>query len=245
MPDLKFEDEGIIQTIQDSVKTEKIDAKPGDYTTREVYRVENRPLAGTVGVSSLTGFVEYLNKNIDDKTRESLFVQVDSPTHVVANNAIPDREERRFTPISAKADMPMLVFDKYIPKEEMTVMLQSRFVENDEQADLLGKLGNIVATEDLNQKDDGVTQSVTLQRGIKRVEEDIQNPVNLRPFRTFTEIDQPESPFIVRIRKDDREGIQVALFEADGGAWRNTARLSIKRFLDDNIDDEKGYPVIA
>lgn len=244
MSDMKFDadNKSIISTIQDSVKTEFIEVEPGQYTTREVYRVPDRPLSPVLGVSSLTGLVDYLNKNIDGNAREEMFVQVDSPTHVVAVNAIPDREERRFTAISAKADTPSLVFDKYLPKEEAIIMLQSRYVENDEQADLLMKLGNIVATEDLGQEDDGVTQNVTLQRGIKRVEEKIQNPVRLRPYRTFTEIDQPESPFIVRIRKSDHEGIQVAIFEADGGAWRNTARRSIKNYLESEIKD---YPVIA
>lgn len=246
MSDIKFDakDGAIIQTIQDAVKTEVIGVQPGEYTTREVYRVPKVALAASVVVSSLTGLVDYLNKGIDGKVREELFVQVDGPASVSAVNAIPDREERRFIPVTAKADTPDLVFDQFVPKEKMTVMLQSRFVENDEQADLLMKLGTLIASEELHLQDDGVTQGVTLQQGVRRVEETIQNPVLLRPFRTFTEVEQPESPFIVRVKKDDREGIQVGLFEADGGAWRNTARLSIKKFIETNLDTDI-YPVIA
>ena len=46
----------------------------------------------------------------------------------------------------------------------------------------------------------------------------VPNPVTLRPFRTFIEVEQPESKFIFRMR----EGGRCAIFEADGahGSWR-------------------------
>jgi hypothetical protein len=76
----------------------------------------------------------------------------------------------------------------------------------------------------------------------------IQNPVWLKPFRTFTEVDQPASPFVVRIR-EDCGSIDVALFEADGGSWRNDARYLIKEFLNFQINNPENpgeeVPIIA
>lgn len=47
--------------------------------------------------------------------------------------------------------------------------------------------------------------------------------MTLKPYRTFREMDQPESPFVLRVWKDN-EGVRLAVFEADGGAWKIKAR---------------------
>lgn len=67
--------------------------------------------------------------------------------------------------------------------------------------------------------------------------EAVPNPVYLKPFRTFTEITQPESAFVLRMRESG--GIQVALFEADGGAWKNEAILAIKDYLEIQLFSQK------
>lgn len=249
MANIQFAEDGshIIKTIQDSVKTEKIEVAPGDYTTREVYRVPKLQLAGVLTIATLTGVLDYLNNSLDKEARPNVFLRVDSPTSVTITDQIETNEDRRFEPLVAKADTPSLIFDKFISRQEAMIMLQARFVPTDARKVLLAALGNIVADEELQQEDDGVGQRVTTQRGINRSEEKIVNPVLLRPYRTFTEIEQPESPFIVRLHQSD-DDIKVAIFEADGGAWRNAARQSIKAFLEAglNIDPLDGkIPVIA
>jgi hypothetical protein len=63
----------------------------------------------------------------------------------------------------------------------------------------------------------------------------------LRPYRTFREFEQPESPFIFRLR--NTEGMpECALFDASGAAWKTTAVESIRKWLTENIKD---IPVIA
>lgn len=51
--------------------------------------------------------------------------------------------------------------------------------------------------------------------------------VQLKPYRTFIEIDQPESEFLLRLH----DGMKVALYEADGGAWKLQARTNIAEYL--------------
>lgn len=235
----------IIEAIQNSVEGKTIDVKDGQFVTREVFLAPKRELTPTLSVASLTGLIDYLNAKLDVATRQGLFVQVLTPVEVRLRGVVPDREDRRFTPIMAAADPPTIALNQYIGKEDAIIMLQSRFVQTGEQVDLLEKLGNLVADEELRQEDDGVTQTITTQAGIRRVDASIQNPVELRPFRTFTEIEQPQSPFIVRLKKDDRQGILVGLFEADGGKWRNDARRAIKNYLEENISDDVECPVIA
>lgn len=234
MSEMKFNDDGkLIDVIQEAVDVKIIDVKDDQYVTKPVDFAPRRALVETMCVSSLTGLVDYLNKAIDGETRKGTFVQVIDPIHVVVRNDVAEETERRFAPLSAKADTPTLIFDRYIDREEAMIMLQARFVDTTARAELLEKLGTIAADEELQEEDDGVSQTVTVIKGVRRTPSTILNPVVLQPFRTFTEVEQPASPFIIRLRKDD--GIEVAIFEADGGAWRNAARLSIKQFIEGNL----------
>lgn len=61
------------------------------------------------------------------------------------------------------------------------------------------------------------------------------NPIALRPYRTFNEVEQPESEFIFRLH----EGMTVGLFEGDGGQWRNEAIWNIAEFLKGRLADKR------
>lgn len=52
---------------------------------------------------------------------------------------------------------------------------------------------------------------------------------------------QPESKFVFRMQ----DGPRAALFEADGGAWKNDAMLSIKKFLEEQLKDIENVNIIA
>ncbi|MEB9782308.1 hypothetical protein P4K16_30685, partial [Bacillus cereus] len=60
------------------------------------------------------------------------------------------------------------------------------------------------------------------------------NPVQLSPYRTFVEVEQPESKFVFRMR----EGARCGLFEADGGAWKLEAMNNIKEYLKEALAQE-------
>ena len=55
--------------------------------------------------------------------------------------------------------------------------------------------------------------------------------VKLAPYRTFREIEQPEIEVLLRTRIDSNNVPSVALFEADGGAWRITAMKRIAEYI--------------
>ena len=58
--------------------------------------------------------------------------------------------------------------------------------------------------------------------------------VPLRPYRTFLEVEQPESEFLLRL--DDNGN--VGLFEADGGMWKQTAKASITAYFEEKLAQE-------
>lgn len=94
--------------------------------------------------------------------------------------------------------------------------------------------------------DDGITQKATVKTGLaSRGDAVIPSPVTLKPYRTFTEVDQPESRFVFRMKEDKYEGVQCALFEADGGAWKLQAMENIKGYLERELVGQEKFIVIA
>lgn len=71
----------------------------------------------------------------------------------------------------------------------------------------------------------------------------VPNPVNLIPYRTFLEVQQPASDFIFRMKSSC--GVQCAILEADGGAWKNEAMNNIKEYLKNALADLKQFTVIS
>lgn len=79
----------------------------------------------------------------------------------------------------------------------------------------------------------------TITKGIAGKEDVIvPNPVTLRPYRTFLEVEQPESKFIFRIREGSDGQPMFKLVEADGGLWKYEAVDAIKKYLTENLPGE-------
>lgn len=78
------------------------------------------------------------------------------------------------------------------------------------------------------------TQTVEARQGVAlNAVVEIKPRVMLRPFRTFLEVEQPESEFLLRVDPD--EGI--GFFEADGGIWKLEAKKNIADYFLKNMGD--------
>ncbi len=241
------DDGDVIQTIKDSVRPEILKIGDEEFISRSdewnVERAPKEPLVGGLQVATLTALADYLNHEVDQSARQSVAIHVVSPTRVDILKQVNNDIDRRFTPIVASADVPTInLLHTYVSQEEAIIELQAKFVDAERRADLLKSLGTIVLEDELRQADDGITQEFTTRSGIDRATDSLENPVALRPFRTFVDIDQPSSPFVVRLKKNDLK-LSICLFEADGGKWRNEARQSIKAFLAENLKEE--YAILA
>jgi len=99
-------------------------------------------------------------------------------------------------------------------------------------------IGNITANASLKTEDDGVSQTVTAKVGI--VKEDqvrVPNPVTLRPYRTFPEIEQPEMQCVFRIAGDTGSAPTVTLSTIEDPRWIVDAAANIKKWLRANNVD--------
>lgn len=134
-------------------------------------------------------------------------------------------------------------FGNWYDHEQFVIELQSKFVQNDESAKILRVIGNITDEVVKIVQDDGISQEVHTKSGIRRQETIVPNPIILRPFRTFPEIEQPEGKFVLRIKSGNPGDLPaIALFDADNGQWRLQAVQSIKEWI---LFKVNGFTVIA
>ncbi len=212
----------------------------GTYSRVGLSRV-TEPVASSLTVSTLTGLVDYIKGNVD-KLKGELLIQVKSEEEVRLYSPLNEDRERELY-IKAEAILPNNVrYDQFIDTERFNIMLQSSFVDVGDKKALLQYTGLV---QDENVKsigDDGVSQQVTVKTGVASVGQAIvPNPVSLAPYRTFPEVEQPQSKFIFRMK----EGPSAAIYEADGGAWRNEAINNIKEYLLEELKGISNIKIIA
>ena len=61
--------------------------------------------------------------------------------------------------------------------------------------------------------------------------------MTLTPFRTFYEVEQPESEFVFRI-ENRGDAPKFKLIEADGGRWKYEAMQQIKEYILKKLQEE-------
>lgn len=227
------------------LKTAKVlDINGERYVDKDVYRVDNKLRASAIQMNTLTSLVDYLKAGVDTMAGKML-VQVVSPTKVRVLSML-DADRKREELVEVEAMIPDFEYGRYMGNERFIIALQSKFIDNDDRA-LLLKFSGTVKDESITEYgDDGVTQKATVKTGITSIADAIvPNPVKLQPFRTFIEVTQPESAFVFRMRQADNRGVECAIFEADGGAWKNAAMKSIKEYLQDELAELPQFTVIS
>lgn len=227
-----------VAAIQAGVETKTIEIGGDIFTTREVFLPPKEPTATTVGVRTLTGLVEFVN-NFQWKTRID-HIHVASAARVFVAGPIEGRHNQRT--YYAQADRiagGKFSFGQYLEQEDFIIAAQTCFVPSNSRATLLALVGSLKEEGVRQLDDDGITQTVAVRQGISMSSErKVPNPVVLQPYRTFPEIAQPESPFVLRVRK----GGECALFETADCEWELKAIQAIADFLKGKIE---GVTIIA
>lgn len=176
-------------------------------------------------------------------TRDStLQVVVTSPDRVEVWSPVHGEERARALLAKCTFERPQINLNRYMDQESFSVMVQTHFDEGENRNDVLKISGNLRLESEATLADDGVTQCVTMKNGISRVSDvQILNPIQLAPHRIFPEIEQPSSPFILRVRKCEG-GAEIALFEADSAAWKVEAVKMIGLWLREMLEE---VPVVV
>ncbi len=206
--------------------------------TTESFADPNTAEPVTLELSTLQGVADYVGFGCSNELPVVIHVASPVEVRVVA----PCYGDRRQSLVFARSrpNIPVISFGKYMPVEDFLIMVQSAFFMSDERVDLQKLCGSLKAAKQADFEDDGISQTVNVSTGVTRVATVAARlQWNLAPFRTFTEVTQPESGFVLRMKQVEREkdkvSIEAALFEADGGAWRVNAVTQIGEWLREHV----------
>ena len=214
------------------------------YSDKGLHRICHNPKAQAIELTTLTSLVEYIRAGIDTMD-DKMIVHVSSPECVRLYSML-DLDRVREYIVEVSAQIPEFRYGRYMDHESFLIALQSKFIPNDDRDLLMRFTGTVENGTVAQYGDDGVTQKATIKTGIaSKGEAVVPNPVKLRPFRTFIEVEQPESAFVFRMRQDSDDGVECAIFEADGGAWKNAAMKNIKEYLQFELGDMPQFTVIS
>lgn len=220
-------------------RVENIDGKYFYFQDGVPYLINRCHKCETLQLSTLTSLIEYIKQGLDKNSFKSdrMVIHVVSETEVRLITELND-DMGRYAVVSVKARLPKIVHNDFMNQENFIIQTQSMFVDNEDKQIVLKVAGNVEDKTVAQYGDDGVTQKATIKSGLANVEDVIvPNPVFLMPYRTFFEIGQLSVPFIFRMRNGSN-GVNCALFEADGGMWKGTAVHEIAEYLKNELADE-------
>lgn len=202
------------------------------YADKELFGVNpavDRP--AELEVNGLDSVCKLVRKELD-KIGVSVFVHVSAHDRVnVMTTYLGDFSRNRL--YRAVADVPGMR-GGWKTHEEAMIQLRSLFIPTEGSAYLLDLLSRISDTSAVTSVDNGVTQTVEMRQGIDLKSMVAVKPrVALQPFRTFLEVEQPESEFLLRVDKEKG----IGLFEADGGVWKLEAKNNIAKYFERELND--------
>jgi len=186
---------------------------------------------------TLAGLVDYINENNEHLIPEDgnrIILQVVDHRTVKLITQPSEFQQQRHTIAWAQAHTPEMTFGKWMDTDTFCTELLSKFIETEARKTLFQVAKSMTKEQTATVTDDGVGQQITVKEGVSMATTvNFQNPVPLRPRRTFSEVEQPESNFTLRVDKD----ADIALFESDGGAWKIDAVNFIRDYLAAQINN--------
>ena len=216
------------------------------YSDKTLHRIKHIPYADSIGMNTLSSLIDYIKSGVD-RYSGTMIIHVQSPTQVSMYSAL-DEERNRENVVVVRANVPEFTFNRFDNHDSFVIGVQSKFVDdpNTDKALLLKFAGTVEAGSVAEYGDDGISQKATVKTGIaSKGDAIIPSPARLKPFRTFVEVDQPISSFIFRMKDDRCGGVQCALFEADGGAWKISAMEAIKAYLIRELEGFDNFSIIS
>ena len=218
------------------------------YADKELKRISYNPKAEAICFNTLSSLVEYIKQG-EEKFNEKMIVHVISPTKVELYSTLDFERSREYIAI-INAQVPEFDFNNFINHEKFLIAVQSKFINNIKtDKELILKFAGTVERGTVETYgDDGITQKATVKSGIvSKTDAIVPNIVNLQPYRTFVEVEQPVSSFVFRMKEDKHkyEGVTCGLFEADGGVWKIEAMENIKNYLKKQLEGLKQFIVIS
>lgn len=200
----------------------------------------------TLNSNSISSIVDYINGNVNNIFSEfdKLIIHIASPKRVLllgeAKNLIKTYNEL----VCCDARNGCFNFNIFMDTESFIINLMCGFEQDDNVRELQKVASSICSVTEFQVNDNGVSQNAIVKSGTAlKKNVSIQNPVWLAPFRTFSEIKQPSSPFIFRT-KESGNGITCALYKTSECNWEIEAVNSIRGYFKEHIEKDKADKVV-
>lgn len=213
-----------------------------DINKHDFRELRPRKYAPILELQTLKSLVDYLKSDNDLIDSRRLVVVVDSFQKVSVYDQVDFENGKRPQLVSVKASVPVIPFSNWCNQEEFNIMLQSMFINDADRNLVLDFASHLKIEKGAEAQDNGVTQTVTVRDGVASLAQaKTPNPVTLRPYRTFNEVEQPASQFVFRVNKS----ANLALFEADGGKWKLDAVKNISDYLKTELANNDKITILA
>jgi hypothetical protein len=208
--------------------------------TSDPLNLINPPAIAKINVITLSALAALYHSSFEAMDKTNIVVHVTSEVGVaVYGNFSNEYAQRTAYAAASFADVKSFTFGTWLDQETFIIGLQAHVKDSGDRQYLLDLSSRIAINDQLEVTDNGVSQDVTAKTGTSLKQVLTLKPrVTLAPFRTFREIEQPSSEFVFRVRKGARGTPELALFEADGGAWKLTAMKLIAEYLTNAIAND-------
>ena len=206
-----------------------------------VHVMDKKPMPRCIDLTGLDSICKMVC-NEADHVGLQIFIQVKDYKNVSVFTSL-DGDEDRLYLYKCAADTPSVTMGRFMPYENAVIELRSLYIPNQDTEYLLQLLSSISNESKVTSMDNGVTQKVEAKSGIALSSMVTIKPrVTLRPFRTFIEVAQPESEFLLRIN----ERGEIGMFPADGGVWKLEATRNAAAYFENELKDliESGKVVV-
>ena len=222
--------------VNEFSEVQTIDIGDGRFFTSRPVTPMTYPIQKPLQFNTLQSLVDFAN-SLDNPAELITHVIDEKEVHLISADVDDYAQRICYAKATTGLQPEPFPFGRFLQPEEFAIQVRTKFFQTDRMLQLLHVTGNISTSANLEVSDDGFTQTVSQKAGVVlKSRAELPTEIVLAPFRTFLEIDQPLSPFLVRARKSG-ELPDLALFATDGGAWRIDAVKSIAEFLKANLNE--------
>jgi len=185
-----------------------------------------------VPVSTLAGFAALVTAKLEGQNfPDDFLIHIEDEQTVVLKARVSDQFGRRLELAKAQpVAFKKFQFGSWMNQEEFVIAVASLFAETEDKDYVLRTASALTSDATRTDEDNGFTQRVNLRAGLRTKEDvTIKARVDLAPYRTFPEVQQPVSQFVLRARcAGEGQTPSLMLVEADGGRWKVAAIAMIR-----------------
>ncbi len=224
--------EAVAKLAEDAAAAQILEIGGYQFTNTEIARVDvDRQRPEPLDFFTLDGFIGYVQREPEAK---QAVIQVVTPTLVKAVSILEgeDKHQRRcYAQASCKPSTAGFRFNDFGSLEGLAIALQTCFAPAQGDLDALRAFcASVRSSQSVGVDDDGVSQTVQAKKGIAAITTAaVKNPWALAPWRTFAEIPQPVSWYVLRFA--EREQPTAGLFETGDASWIPVAVRSLAGYL--------------